>query len=323
VRLGRRRPSVSKLARRRDAGRLVAALRYRDAIVDSRDRLFDLGAPVRRDAALALARMQGSDGVDVVAALLQALHDPFEEVRAAAASSLGDRADPRALPALVRAALSWREGEAAAAAALSAVRLAERAESLEPVMTVLLDLPRLPSCARGLVSQIADAAPGAAVHAGAQAAVRALGDQPLARPASGEVDGRGRSERAVRLLWWLGEASVEPLRAHLRTHAAGRAGAARALGAIGDRRAARELAACLQDPDAELRAAAASAIGRLADPSLAAELTPLTSDDDPSVRAAALGALRRLWQPTSAPAHPRVTHAVAELEQLRARWPSG
>ena len=71
--LWRRRPNVRKATRRGDAKRLVRALVYYDRLSDSQGRLYDLGAGVRRDAALALASVADTGEVDIGAALIGAL----------------------------------------------------------------------------------------------------------------------------------------------------------------------------------------------------------------------------------------------------------
>ena len=121
--LWRRRPDVRKLARRGNARQLVRALTYRDYLTDRLGRAYDLGASVRRDAALALGSAPDIDDVDVGTALIESLRDPSAEVRRAAAKALGARHETRAARALAEAALSWREPryEHARAAAVEAL----------------------------------------------------------------------------------------------------------------------------------------------------------------------------------------------------------
>jgi HEAT repeat protein len=90
----------------------------------------------------------------------------------------------------------------------------------------------------------------------------------------------------------------EPLVAALKSEQAGpRAGACRALGALGDERAGPHLTARLKDPRPEVRSEAASALGRLAWAKGTPHLLGALDDPDPGVAQAAIGALRQLGQP--------------------------
>ena len=115
----KRRPKVAKLARKNDVRRLVDALDYRDHVLDQYGRMYDLGAPVRRDAALALSTAN-TNGLDVGPPLTRSLGDHTGQVRSAAASALGVRRDGRAAAALLEAALTW-EGPRYVAARAAAV----------------------------------------------------------------------------------------------------------------------------------------------------------------------------------------------------------
>jgi len=72
-----------------------------------------------------------------------------------------------------------------------------------------------------------------------------------------------------------------------------------ALGRLGDRRAARPLAAVLDGERSELVAAAA-ALAAIGDPAVFDALLPLLAHDDPAVRQAAIGALNSLGHPDMA-----------------------
>src|SRR5947209_6020506 len=122
--LSLRRPDIDKLVRKRDVKGLVSALRYHDTLIDNDGGLCDIGVPVRRDAALALASAPAVAGDDSIwAALVTGLGDRSVDVRRAAAIALGARSSAPALPALAQAALTWAEPhlEPARLAALDAV----------------------------------------------------------------------------------------------------------------------------------------------------------------------------------------------------------
>ncbi len=281
-----RRPRVRELARKCDSKRLVAALGYRDHVTDSLDRVYDLGAGVRRDAALALAAMPGTDDLDVGAALIRSLADSSGEVRRAAAHSLGARRERRAVPALARAALAWDEpryGPARAAAEDALVELADdaTAETLI-VMAVhadVLDAGRV----REVLARL--------LAAGGQDRARSATDAALLALSTGEG---AVCERAAEILVWLGSQSVEPLMNISGQPGVARLPAIRALGELRDLRAAESLSQLLRDSDPDVRHAAAEALAGISDPRVAKSLLDATTDSEFRVREAALEAVQRL-----------------------------
>ncbi len=300
-----RRPNVRKLAEARDARRLVAALGYRDPVVDSHDRVYDLGTPVRRDAALALASLPDADGVDIGEALVKALGDSSEEVRQAVAAALGARRDQKAVPALGYVALSWDDPRyvAARAAAARALVALSGPDSVQTFTKLALQNPGQWEHAREIIADMV-AQGGDETAAGARAvAVDALqGDDEIA-------------ERAVDVLVLLGAQSVEPLLDVL-----GRGSVSpsivRGLGDLGDMRASPALIEFLTSADSSMRRAAAEALGEIADPSTAESLLAATADHDHQVRGAALQALHKLGP--VAPALTAVNHEHADGDDVSA-----
>jgi HEAT repeat protein len=285
--LGRRRPNVPKLARKRDVAGLVAALSYRDVVTDRDGRAYDLGASVRRDAAHALAPLaDASAGVDVGAALIRALGDASGDVREGAARALAARPDLRAVPALATAALSPAGSpHAPAAAAADALVQHSGADSVAQFTTILLhsesDLqPGLDILARMIGTVGGDVA--AYVSSAAMLALSHGG---------GEVP-----ERAADVLVWLGADSVEPLLSFVESGNGARPAAIRALGRLGDQSCGEALVKCLSDEDPAVRQAAAAALGDMSDPRFAPALLAASADHDYGVRKAALEAAQKLGQ---------------------------
>jgi HEAT repeat protein len=279
-----RKPRVAHLRRRGNVDGLVAAARFRDEVVDRDGQLVDLGAPVRRDAVLALADFSEPGALEAVA---RAIGDESPAVRRAALSALVGRDDAVAIEALVRAVLTWRNesdlpAREEAAEALS--RLEERDDGLlaETVGFTYLILSEPPAgdamemtiLRRSLASTSDDV-----LHRLVYEAIASLASRhPV------------RRTRAGRLLAVFPEASVGPLRASL-AHPDVQLAAAEVLGAIGDSSAVPDLTALLTVGDPRARRAAAFALARIRDPRAIEHLLALAFDDDRSVREAAIKAL--------------------------------
>jgi HEAT repeat protein len=281
----RRRPRVAKLARKNDVRRLVAALDYRDHVLDRYGRMYDLGAHVRRDAALALSSAN-TNGFDVSPSLTRSLGDHAGEVRRAAASALGARREARATIALLEAALTWEEPRyaAARAAATDALLRLSTPETVRLVVRYVIQRAfgrdRVEMIVRGMAAR------------GGQETVREACWTAAAALERGEG---ATAERAADVLTWLGSDSVEPLLTLLSEPVDARLGAVTALGRIGDLRASHALIERLRDDDdPRVRHAAAVALGDVADPSTAQSLLKATEDPDHAVRAATLEALQKL-----------------------------
>jgi HEAT repeat protein len=291
--LGRRRPNVQKLARRGKASRLLDALSYRDELVDREGHVFDLGVEVRRQAAAALAEV---DGLHVFDALVAALDDDAPSVRAAAAQALGARGNARAVTELAWASASpgERNGEARVAAR-QALRQLGAPGTAELLAEALIE--------RGGGFEEARVTMEAALAREGELAVRAVIGQALdyLSPPSGDE----RCARAERLVQWVGPQAVPTLISAL-DDAGTRAAAAAALGQLHDSRATEALLELLHEPEPEIRAAAARALGAIKDPRAVEALVAAAPDPEYQVREAAMQALEGLW-------------SVAVMSELRER----
>ena len=309
--LRRRRPNVPRLAARGDAKRLVRALGYHDQLSDSYGRLYDLGAGVRRDAALALTSVADTGEVNIGVALIGALGDSSGEVRRAAASALGARREGLAAGALVQAALTWRNPryEDARLAAVEALTDLSGPEIAEQLVRVFIERQTDPERARELVARMLD-------NGGEDTACSACATAAAALSTEDGV----RAERAAEVLSWLGPIAVEPLLDGLDGTQARRIPAIRALARLGDLRAGDAFVRLLSDGDVEVRAAAAAALGEIADPACGPALAAATHDAHHLVRTAALQAIRRLG-PLASPLAPTggVARPADELTRRSAR----
>lgn len=284
----RRRPNIRKLARKHDAGRLVRALGYHDYMTDRLGRMYDLGAGVRRDAALALASVAGTDGVDVGAALIRSLSDSSGEVRRAAARSLGSRREIRAAPALAEAALARHEPRYAPAGTAAADALLDLSgpDSVRALVTVVVQRDADLTLAREILTKMVASGGSEAARCACVTAALALSE------GDGEV-----SERAAEVLVWLGRDSVEALLGLLGSTNGARLASIRALGRLGDLRSSDALVALLCDDDTDVRRTAAIALGDIADARVTQPLLAATADSDHGVRRAALEAVQKLGGP--------------------------
>ncbi len=282
----RPRPKIRKLAQKNDAKRLVSALSYRDEMSDSHGRLFDFGAGVRRDAALALARVAGSNGVDVGEALINTLGDHSGEVRRAAAWALGARREERAVPALTQAALTWHEPRYDAARVAAGEALVELSGpgSAELVVKEVVhrddaDLESARPIVTGMVASGGHPTAKAASAAAIDALLRGQGHAP----------GRG-----AEVLVWLGPEHTEELLSAVQSSGDRCVPGIVALGRLRDLRATDTLTRYLFDGRPEVRLAAARALGEIADPRARDALNAATTDGDYDVRTAALEAVQKL-----------------------------
>jgi HEAT repeat protein len=282
----RPRPKVRKLARKEDVKRLVKALAYRDYVTDSQDRAYDLGAAVRRDAALALASIEDSGDVDAGAALIRSLNDPSAEVRRAAATALGARGEKRAFEPLAEGAMFWDEQryDGARAAALESLGELSEPSSVETFVTMAIQRGDDPERTCEVLGQMLNGGGDESAQRARQAAIRALND-------GGDDD---TTKQAAVILVWLGSDSVEPLVGVLEHPGSARVQAIEALGSLHDLRSAEALIGQLQGGDAAVRKAAATALGEMSDRRAAQPLFAATNDADHAVREAARDALQKL-----------------------------
>jgi HEAT repeat protein len=267
-----------------DLNRLAAAVRSVDVVTDRSGRAIDLAVPVRREAALTLAKVDHPAAVDL---LLGVLKDRDERVRVAAIRSLRERADMKVLRALAAGVASWPVPPYEAA----------RVEALELLCGQQVD---------GLVEEYWSAL---AVHRAGdelgsedEQALRRLIAAASSPDATARFVGRavaalGQGDALTALaeqaLAWFPAESIAPLIDSLREPKR-RRHAARALGATRDARALETLVALLQDCDDAVRETAACALGRLKDPRSVGPLVQAASDPSYAVREAALEALDAL-----------------------------
>jgi HEAT repeat protein len=289
--LWRRRPHVRKLARRGDARRLVRALSYHDYLTDRLGRVYDLGAGVRRDAALALAPMADTDAVDVATALTRSLQDPSVEVRRSVARALAIRGDRHTVPALADAALTWTDPryEPARVAAIAALATMDEPETAETCVTIVVDRCEDMDRAMAVLAPLVSNGSIEAKHSALTAATVALW-QRTGDPA----------ERAAEVMVWLGPDSVEPL-IDLLERRGPHLPAIRALGRLRDLRATDALTPLLSDSSPDVRLAAAVALGETTDLRARGPLLEAGGDPDHRVREAAIAALQRLGPATISP----------------------
>ncbi len=282
--LWRRRPRIRKLARKHDAKRLVAALSYHDYVTDTVGKLYDLGASVRRDAALALASISDAVDVDVGAELIAALQDASGEVRRAATWALGARGEKAAVPALTEATLTTGDPRYQASAAAAAEALVDLAgpDTAETFVALAVEQDGNLEPAREILARmITTGGPGTARSA-----------SNTATTALGHAEARVQ-ERAANVLVWLGSDSVEPLLRVLEQRRA-RLPVIRALGSLRDLRATDMLVRLLSDGEPGIRRAAATSLGQISDPRASGPLIDAAADDDFGVRRAAIESVEKL-----------------------------
>jgi HEAT repeat protein len=271
----RRPPKVEKLKLAANVEGLVSALHYEDPIHDRDGRLVDLGTSVREAAAAALAEM---DGPVVRDALMQALQDPEESVRATTILALRERGGAAGVEPLVWAVTSWTEPERAQvrAEALEAlVSMGDRAAPRHAVAQMLNRPEDLTEADAVALRRLADAGGDDAVSA-------TIGDL-----VAGLSEGVAPA-RASALLVALAPHSVEPLIRQLDDPRV-REPAAVALGSTHDSRAVDPLCALLLEAgDTATRRAAAWALGEIRDPAAVEALLVATGDRDYDVRTAAI-----------------------------------
>ena len=269
-----------------------------------------------------------------VGALIETLGDANASVRVAAASSLGQLGDPRAIAALAKALREDTDARVREAAAyalgqiddpravphlLAALKTERAATVREKIVSALHEIDD-PSAVAGVIAVLKD--PSVAVR---RAAVHALGEFEDASAVSAlldmvkDEDAEVRKYTAEALGGLESPSAIEPLAQlardpdkDVRIHALS------ALGNLEDRRALPALVAALKDANAEVRYHAADAIGdldglRTAPPALIEAL----SDSDPEVRQNAANSLGSIGDEAAVPALKRLT-ADTDTEVRRA-----
>jgi HEAT repeat protein len=308
------KPNVKALARRGDADALVAAAGFQDLMPTRGDGMVDHGAPVRREAILALGALGPEAGAEAVEA---ALSDHSDHVRLAAIRVLFARQEATSLAA----ALAWLPSERGHARGLAIAALVEL---------------RRPDSAPTLVEALVHARGDEPVDEDGAALLRVLLEADEGSDAAEEVveqlltalaeERDAVSGRAEELLALMAPVTLDGLIAELKAGAAPHRAAA-VLARVKDTRALEPLMEALLHRDPRVRAESAAALGELRDPAAVEALIHATRDPDHRVRANAGSALDRLGMVAlvvgvSTMIRPTILEAIASAE-LRPALPEG
>lgn len=267
-------------------GGLIRALAHEDVITNRDGTLLDLGAPVREEAARALAELGGPAARR---GLLSTLEDPEEAVRLAGIQALRRSSDPGTTNALLEAVVSWADASHARSRTEAIDALGEIGDATLPerLAAALLrrqaDLTEADAEALRLLAS-ADSA-GRADSRVIEYLIEALGSEPE----------DAVRDRAVTMLVWLAPASLEALVAAVSdSNSQRKRRAAIALGEIRDSRAAEALNGLLEAEEPTAREAAAWALGNIKDPGSVEALLRASGDREYAVRSAATEGLNKL-----------------------------
>jgi HEAT repeat protein len=279
----RRKPNVSRLARRGNLDGLREALRYRDIFVDDDGTELDLGVEVRVDAAAAMTRF---DGPSVVDDLTAAMSDPEPSVRLAALEGISKLGMPAAVERLVELAVA-RDEELVSERAFELLASYGLEGSPELMAERLVDdsAPPLDARHREELVRLIELDPRG------EAARGAVADGVIAHLCDPQ-DERA-AERVETLLGWLGPPVAGRVLAELDDGSA-RPELLRAAGLLGDARAVDAIIRGLHSDDATMRWSAARAAASLNHTRAVPALLGATQDDEQSVRDAASAALDRM-----------------------------
>ena len=213
----------------------------------------------------------------VVPALIAALKDPDPKVREAAASSLGQLEDPRAIPGLIEA--SHDANSDVRAAALQSLSRFDDPRVIDPMMLALKD-------------------PNKDVRQDAAESLGRFNDPRAVRPLMAALTDSSADVRqaAAQSLGELHDAQAVPaLSAALKDPKSDvRQAAAQALGELELKSAPPALIVALGDSDADVRQAAAQSLGEIQDPHAVPGLTALLSDPNGDVRESAVNSLSEI-----------------------------
>ena len=281
----RRKPNVKSLAKAGNLQGLLEASQYREILTGADGVPLDAGAPIREGAILALGEASNdADREAIVSGLSEALADPVDRVRCAAAMAL------------------YRLGEAHPLAEALGRLPTSDGQAREMAIQALAEL-REPGSSATLAAALLDRDDERAIGEADAQLVLALIEQEGTPEASQEVIelavaglANERSAVALRaedLLERLAPASLEFLVEELTNGNASHR-AATVLGKLKDARALEPLVAALQHSDPRVRSESCAALGELRDPAAAEPLLAAIQDPEYEVRARAGEALDRL-----------------------------
>ena len=223
------------------------------------------------------ARGTGDTVSGVVPALIAALKDPDPKVREAAANSLGQLEDPRAIPGLIEA--SHDANSDVRAAALQSLSRFEDPRVVDPMILALKD-------------------PNRDVRQDAAQSLGHFKDPRTLRPLTAALSDSSADVRqaAAQSLGELGDAQAAPaLGGALKDPKADvRQAAAQALGELELKYAPQALIDALGDSDADVRQAVAQTLGEIQDPRAVPGLTVLLTDQNADVRESAVNSLSEI-----------------------------
>jgi len=280
------KPNVRRLRRKRRLDGLHEALRYGELVADDDGVEWDVGVPVRVEAAEALADFEPGD---VSADLAEALGDPVPAVRIAVIETLAKLGTPTAVEPLVDCAIGWPDGDGEVAQRALELLVSWELEGTPQVMVERLLEPGSPPLAedehRDALERLLGADPrGAdARDAVADQAVGALRD-----PDDERTEGRAET-----ILGWLGPSVADRVLGPLSDGGVSPA-LIRAAGLLGDARIVEPVIGRLSSDDPEMRRSAASAAGALNHTLAVPALLAATQDAEQPVRDAASAALNRM-----------------------------
>ena len=309
-----RKPNIKSLARKGDVDGLIAACGHTEVVAGSDGSPVDVGAPVREEALFALGDVALHSAGRV---FVNALSDPSERVRCAAAVALYERARVEELAAAVASLPENSQARAIAIRALFELRSPGTSGKLAQALVHGQDDLPLAEEDEALVLALLRAEERAeAPQDVVEMLVPALADErDIVR------------QRGEALLVRLGPASTEALVRELAGGAIPHR-AASVLGEIEDARALEPLVAALSHPDARVRSESCVALGKLRDPAAVEPLLHATRDPDHRVRVLAGTALDRMGTAAialsvAALLRPLVREGVLNAERLLTTLSSG
>jgi HEAT repeat protein len=283
----RRRPTIENLRQAGDAEGLRAALDHADVPEDADDGAWDPGAPVRAEAAIALATL---DDPVVKDGLADALWDPNRAVRTAALDGMAARERPVAVGPLLKVLAEWPyPAEYAAMEKALAILVRWAPDGGAEAFAQGVSHPAAPDldrCHHDVLLALLAADP-----TGEEAATARVADKLVAELA--EAEDEAHAARIGELLMWLGPAAADSIVTALSADTPSPA-AVRASGRLRDARAVEPLVALLGAPEVETRSEAATALGHLNDTRAVQALIGATQDSEQTVRDAASEALNAM-----------------------------